>query len=283
MTPCSRFEAERLSSLSERTLIRRRHPASPDGLRRGQVSPFLLKLWHLRQIYHRADILGIENVPKAGRALLVSNHGRLDFDMFILTKLIWDQCRRLPRIMADRMWFKLRVTRSLFHMLGAVEGNRSNAIDLLRQEQIVLTYPGGVREIMTGCFGKEHVHWEGRTGFAKVALATQTPVIPVAGIGVNNGFFFLSSGKWLGRLLYRGVLRLGPSYEDYRDPLSIGLIPLPIPYSTAVHFPFPCKVRYIVGKPITPECGTEAGDNPELVQKFAGRVERSIKDLLGIV
>lgn len=243
---------------------------------------FLLKFWYLRQIYHCADIFGIENIPKVGSALLVSNHGRLDFDMFILTKLIWDHCRRFPRIMADRMWFKLGVTRWLFQSLGAVEGNRSNAIDLLRQEQIVLTYPGGVREIMTGCFGKEHLQWEGRTGFAKVAIAAQASVIPVAGMGLNNGFIFISSGKWLGRLLYRGILRMGPSYDDYRDPLSFGLIPLPVPYSTAVHFPFPCKVRYIVGEPIPPEHGVEAVDKPETVQEFADRIENSLRNLLGI-
>ena len=101
-------------------------------------------------------------------------------------------------------------------------------------------------------------------------------------MGVDNGFSFVSSGKRLGRLLYRGIFRIGPSYDDYRDPLSLGLIPFPIPYSTAVRFPLPFKVRYIVGKPMTPECGVEAGDNPELVQQFADRVENCIRNLLGI-
>lgn len=241
-----------------------------------------IKFWHLRQIYHRANIVGIDNIPETGGALIVSNHGRLDFDMFILIKLIWDHCRRFPRSMADRIWFKLPLIRSLFKLLGAVEGNRSNAINLLQKRQIVLTYPGGVREIMSGNFGKENIRWEGRTGFAKVAIAAQAPVIPIASIGVNNGFIFVSSGKRLGRLLYRGILRMGPSYDDYRDPLSIGLIPFPIPYSTAVHFPLPCRVRYIVGKPVIPEYGTKAADNPELVQQFADRVENSIRNLLGI-
>ncbi len=239
-------------------------------------------LWRWRQIYHRAEISGVENIPEAGRAVIVSNHGRLDFDFFILVKLIWDHCHRFPRSMADRIWFKLPVLRSLFHAIGAVEGKRENAIELLRQNHIVLTYPGGVREIMTSRFGKEHIHWEGRTGFAKVAIAAQAPVIPVASKGVNNGFIFVSSGKWLGRLLFRGILRMGPAYDDYRDPLTIGLIPFPIPFSMAVHFPFPCKVRYIVRRPITPECGSEAANNPELVQKFADRVEDSLRDLLGI-
>ena len=242
----------------------------------------LIRVWRARQIMHRAQVSGIENIPEAGRAILVSNHGRLDFDFFILVKLIWDHCRRFPRIMADRIWFKLPVIRQLFHATGAVEGNKANAIALLRKDQLILTYPGGVREIMTGRFGEEHIRWEGRTGFARVAIATQSPVIPVAGKGVNNGFIFVTSGKWLGRLLFRGILRMGPSYDDYRDPLTIGLIPFPIPFSMAVHFPFPCKVRYVVGKPVTPECGPEAADNPELVQQFADRVEDSLRNLLEI-
>jgi 1-acyl-sn-glycerol-3-phosphate acyltransferase len=240
------------------------------------------RLWRWRQILHRAEISGIENIPETGSAIIVSNHGRLDFDFFILVKLIWDHCHRFPRSMADRIWFKLPLIRSLFHATGAVEGSRRNAIALLRQDHIVLTYPGGVREIMTSRFGKEHIRWEGRTGFARVAIATQSPVIPVAGKGVNNGFIFVTSGKWLGRLLFRGILRMGPSYDDYRDPLTIGLILFPIPFSMAVHFPLPCKVRYIVGKPITPERGPEAADNPELVQQFADRVEVSLRHLLKI-
>jgi 1-acyl-sn-glycerol-3-phosphate acyltransferase len=242
----------------------------------------VIKVWRARQIFHRAAVSGIENIPQAGRAILVSNHGRLDFDFFILVKLIWDHCQRFPRSMADRIWFKLPVLRSLFYATGAVEGNRANAIALLKQEQILLIYPGGVREIMTSRFGEEHIRWEGRTGFAQIAIATQSPVIPIAGKGVNNGFIFITSGKWLGRLLFRGMLRMGPSYNDYRDPLTIGLIPFPLPFSMAVHFPLPCKVRYIVGKPITPKYGSEAADTPELVQHFADRVKDVLRDLLEI-
>jgi 1-acyl-sn-glycerol-3-phosphate acyltransferase len=236
----------------------------------------------VRQSIHRAEISGIEHIPETGRAIMVSNHGRLDFDFFILVKLMWDHCHRLPRCLADRIWFKLPLIRSLFHRAGAVEGNRVNAIALLRQDHIVLTYPGGVREIMTSRFGKEHIRWEGRTGFAKIAIAAQSPVIPVASKGVNNGFIFVTSGKWLGRLLFRGILRMGPSYDDYRDPLAIGLIPFPLPFSMAVHFPWPCKVRYIVGKPIAPECGPEAADDPELIRQFADRVGDALRNLLRV-
>lgn len=75
---------------------------------------------------------------------------------------------------------------------------------------------------------------------------------------------------------------MGPSYDEYRDPLTIGLIPLPLPFSIVVHFPLPCKVRYIIGKPITPEYGPEAADQSELVQLFADRVKDSLQVLLEI-
>jgi 1-acyl-sn-glycerol-3-phosphate acyltransferase len=251
----------------------------PNNLDREKAAR-LIRVWRARQIFHRAEISGIKKIPEAGRAIIVSNHGRLDFDFFILVKLIWDHCHRFPRIMGDRIWFKLPVLRSLFHAIGAVEGTRANAIALLRQDHIVLTYPGGVREIMTSRFGEERIRWEGRTGFAHVAIATQSPVIPVAGKGVNNGFMFVTSGKRLGRLLYQRILRMGPSYADYRDPLTIGLIPFPLPFSMTVHFPFPCKVKYIVGNPIVPEYGPEAADDPEQIKTFATRVEDSLRDLL---
>ena len=73
---------------------------------------------------------------------------------------------------------------------------------------------------------------------------------------------------------------MGPSYNDYRDPLTIGLIPFPLPFSMAVHFPWPCKMRYIVGEHIAPACGPEAADNPELVRQCADHVGNALRNLL---
>ena len=218
----------------------------------------LLGLLNPRRLYHRAELVHGDRLPARGGAVVVSNHGRLDFDSFILAGLILRDRQRLPRFMADRMWSKLALARWVMSRIGAAEGSRENASRLLRAGELVLTYPGGVPEIMSSRFGREHIDWRGRTGFARVALSAGVPVIPLVGVGVNNGFIFLSSGRLLGRLLFQWVLRLGPAYEAYRDPLAIGLLPLPLPYSMAVHFPFPCKVRYVVGEPIYP-----AGDPPD--------------------
>ena len=240
----------------------------------------MLKVWWMRQIYHRAEIIGTDHVPETGGTLLVANHGRLDFDGFILIRMILRETGRFTRSLADRFWFKSRLTASVAHAFGAVEGNRENALSLLRAGELVLTYPGGVPEIMNTRFGEESIRWDGRNGFAKVAIRSQVPVIPVAGIGINNGFVFLTKGEVLGKIIYQKVFGMGAAHSNYRDPLVLGLIPLPLPFSTAVHFPLPCKVRYFFGEPMDPPEMEEDGHLETLAGEFSARVAQTLTHLI---
>ncbi len=240
----------------------------------------MLRVWWLRQAYHRAEIIGADHIPETGGALFVGNHGRLDFDGFILIRMILRETGRFTRSLADRFWFRSRLTSAVAHAFGAVEGNRDNAQSLLRAGELVLTYPGGVPEIMNSRFGEESIRWDGRNGFAKVAILSQVPVIPIAGIGINNGFVFLTKGKMLGRFLYQKVFRMGEAHSNYRDPLVIGLIPLPLPFSMAVHFPFPCKVRYFFGPPMQPPEIEDGSHLETLASDFSVRVAQSMTELI---
>lgn len=243
----------------------------------------LLKPWRLRRAYHRAAIEGVERIPAMGGALLVGNHGRLDFDFFMLMGLILEARGRLPRLLADHLWFRLPPTRRLASVCGAVDGTPENALALLRAGELVLTYPGGVREIAGSHYGREDIDWRGRTGFARVALEAGVPVVPVAGLGVNSGHVFLSSGRRLGHLLYRRLFGMGPAYDSYRDPLTIGLLPVPLPFSAAVHFPLPCRVRYVVGEPVHPGRGNAAiaGEPTErAVRELAWRAAVAMNELI---
>lgn len=233
-----------------------------------------------RRLYHRAEIEFADRLPASGGAVIVSNHGRLDFDSFILAGLILRSRKRLVRLMADHLWFRLAGARRVMSLAGAVDGTRENATQLLGRGEMLLTYPGGVREIMGSRFGQEHIDWRGRTGFANVANTAGVPVIPVVGVGVNNGFIFLSSGRLLGKLLFQRVLRLDSAYDEYRNPLVIGLIPLPLPFSMAVHFPLPCKVRYVVGEPVYPAGDRQYDEGQEAEKELARRVAESMQRLI---
>ncbi len=240
-----------------------------------------LRVWWFREMYHRAEVEGWERLPREGGALLVSNHGRLDFDSVILIRLLLRGCGRLVRGMADRVLFRVPLLGRWARILGAVEGTRENAQALLGSGEWVLTYPGGLREIMGSRFGVDEVRWEGRLGFARVAIASQVPVIPIASLGVNRGFLFLTKGRWLGKVLYRWLLGMKES-EGYREPLVLGILPIPLPYSWGVHFPLPCKVRYVIGEPIYPDVPKEAAEDEEVVRAFAGRVESAMRVLLAL-
>jgi 1-acyl-sn-glycerol-3-phosphate acyltransferase len=240
-----------------------------------------LTLLNPRLGYHRAAIVHAERIPESGGCVIVSNHGRLDFDSFILLRLMLRTRGRLVRLMADHLWFRVPLADRVFAAAGAVDGTRENALDLLGQGEAVLTYPGGVREIFGSRFRREHIDWRGRRGFAHVAITAGVPVIPVAGIGVNSGHIFVSSGRLLGTLLFRGLLRLGPEYADYRDPLTIGLLPIPLPFGIAVSLPLPCRVTYVVGEPLLPPAipvGTEVP--PQAVEDFAELVAGSLRGLI---
>ncbi len=232
----------------------------------------VLTVLNPRKTYHRASIQGANGIPESGGALLVSNHGRLVFDAFILIRLILHARGRLARVMADHMWFRLPFSDRIFQLAGAVDGTRDNAARLLDQGELVLTYPGGVPEVLNGQFGREHIDWEGRRGFARVAIEAGVPVIPVVGAGVNSGLVFLSSGRLLGRLLYQRLLRLGPTYAEYRNPLALGLFPIPLPLSMAVALPMPCRVTYVVGEPLYPPAKTPTKSTPHAEESFARQV-----------
>jgi 1-acyl-sn-glycerol-3-phosphate acyltransferase len=240
----------------------------------------ILSLLNPRRLYHRAEIEFEDRLPERGGAVIVSNHGRLDFDSFILIGLILRSRKRLARLMGDHLWFRLPVASRVMSLAGAVDGTRENARYLLGRGEMLLTYPGGVREIMGSRFGQDDIDWRGRTGFANVAISAGVPIIPVAGVGVNNGFIFVSSGCLLGRLLFQKILRLGPAYDEYRDPLVIGLLPLPLPFSMAVNFPLPCKVRYVVGDPIYPDGNPQGGEGQKAEKHLACRVAESMRRLL---
>ncbi len=240
----------------------------------------VLALPHPRSTCRRATIHGAEAIPLSGAAILVSNHGRLDADFFMLVRALLRERGRLVRLLAHHLWFRLPVTRHLFQLAGAVDGTRANAARLLAQGELVLAYPGGFREIMEGRFGREHLDWRGRRGFAKLALEAQVPVIPIAGIGVNNGLVFLTSGRRLGKVLFQSILRLGSEYEGYRVPLAMGLLPLPLPYPLVIPLLLPCRVGYFVGDPIHPPAAAGGDVSERQVEAFARRVEHAMERLL---
>ncbi|NLP14613.1 MAG: 1-acyl-sn-glycerol-3-phosphate acyltransferase [Clostridium sp.] len=129
-------------------------------------------------LFYRVKVIGIENVPEKGAAILCANHvGELD--MFFIGYKI----KRLVRYMAKSELFKNPLLSRIIKKLGAFPVRRGKAdveaiktaINLLNDGHIVGIFPEGTR--------LKHKH--GKTvkvkpGAALLAQKTGAPILPVA-------------------------------------------------------------------------------------------------------
>ncbi len=117
---------------------------------------------------------GLENLPKLGPTILVANHVGLQ-DPQALMGVVLAHTHHLPYVIAKWKIFGNPIVRHLAHTIPLHE-DRSQTIAetkaLLERGAVVCIYPeGGVGTSMQ--IGKV------KTGAARIALATRTPVIPV--------------------------------------------------------------------------------------------------------
>jgi 1-acyl-sn-glycerol-3-phosphate acyltransferase len=136
------------------------------------LKPLLLAIYAIR-------VEGLENVPKKGAAIIAANH--LSFlDSFFIPLVIK---RRKVTYLAKADYFKSWKTRWFFRAVGQIScerdgGRRSEQSLLIALEVLLGIYPEGTRSPD----GKLH---RGRTGVARLALASGAPVIPVGLIGTD--------------------------------------------------------------------------------------------------
>ncbi|MGM0556402.1 MAG: lysophospholipid acyltransferase family protein [Myxococcota bacterium] len=211
--------------------------------------------------YFDVTVEGEESIPEGG-ALLVGNHSHLGVDSLAFFPAIYGATGRMPRGMALRSLFHVPVLKWLMHQLGAVEGTRESCIDLLRHQQMVVTYPGGAKDSIKGKDDRYTLKWGEREGFSDVSIRSGAPVVPFAAIGPDEVFPVLNN---------RGLVS-APFLGDksYKVPL---LIPI------ARRVPF----RFHIGEPIEPPDVSDIEDPEALCQirhEFAEETRRALESLI---
>ena len=138
----------------------------------------------------RPYVDGTENLPRDGRFILVGNHTQTGMAE------AWLTCLSVRRITGMRV--RPLTERGMGSMpgpigdvlaaCGGVVGTPENATKLMQNNETVLVFPGGGREL--GKFkGEEYqLKWEGRAGFARVAIANDYPIVPVGHVGGDDFF-----------------------------------------------------------------------------------------------
>jgi 1-acyl-sn-glycerol-3-phosphate acyltransferase len=215
--------------------------------------------------YFDVKMIGVENIPDQGRAILVGNHsGGLPIDAIMLAIGILKLHRSPRRIrpLALDWLHKASVVGNVIRGMGAVPATMETALKLLADEELVTFYPEGARGTGKRYAMRYRLH-DFDPGFIKAALLTGAPIIPITTIGGDDIYPILTRIKPLARLLSMPYYPITPTF-----PL------LPI---TASCVPLPAKMLIKIGKPIHLDYPPEKVDDHKLRRQLARQVQFQIQ------
>ncbi len=138
----------------------------------------------LYRYYFRVDTFEIGNVPE-GRVLLIANHaGQFAYDGMMLTVAMLLEAKppRIARGMGEYFLFRLPWVGSTAARMGQMVGTPSNCTHMLENEQCVMVFPEGARGANKP-FHKRYQLQRFGQGFMRLALSTDTPIVPVGIVG----------------------------------------------------------------------------------------------------
>ena len=232
----------------------------PYGLHPDWVRSSVLPAAILYRYYFRAETFDIERVPE-GRVLLIANHaGQLPFDgMMLSTAMLLAADRpRIIRAMAEYWVSRLPFVSPAAARMGSMVGTRENCTHMLDAGECVAAFPEGVRG-MNKLYSQRYELQRFGLGFLRLALATDTPIVPVAIVGSEDQQPAFANLERLASALGMPAFPITPTF-----PLlgPLGLLPMPVKY------------RIYFGEALRFE--GDPSDEDALIERKVERVKRSI-------
>ncbi|MBI2138963.1 1-acyl-sn-glycerol-3-phosphate acyltransferase [Candidatus Woesearchaeota archaeon] len=147
---------------------------------------------HLLLSPWRGKVTGVEHIPQDGNFIIAANHDSY-LDHFIISTLFLRILDKPIHFLAKKELFDTRLKKKFHEWADAIPIDRQSggkeglqrAEQALRQGKIIAIHPEGTRSLT----GKLQ---QGKTGIARLALATGVPVLPV---GIVGSFEVLPKGK----------------------------------------------------------------------------------------
>jgi len=211
--------------------------------------------WLLASLYFRADVRGLDRIPKDGPVLLVGNHsgGNLPPDTFVFTLAF---CSYFG---VERPFYQLAHNLVVsapglgwLRKFGTIAANHDNARLALESGGALLVYPGGDYEVFRPSWERHTVDFGGRKGYVKLAREAGVPIVPIASVGGQEAALFLDRGQWLAKLLMVDKLARLKSVPILLAPpwglVISDLIPrLPLPTKIVIEVQEPIDAADIAG------------------------------------
>lgn len=202
--------------------------------------------------WFRSEVRGLDAIPAAGGALVVSNHsgGMLTPDVLIFAPAFYG------RFGYDRPLYTLAhygvfigPLGGLLRRAGVIEASRENAGKALRSGAVVLVFPGGDYDSYRSTFAENRIDFAGRTGYVRTAVEAEVPIVPVVSIGGQETQLFLARGDSIARRLGLKRARLEILPVSFGFPFGLSVIfppnlPLPSKVVTRVLDPIDVTERF---------------------------------------
>jgi 1-acyl-sn-glycerol-3-phosphate acyltransferase len=224
--------------------------------------------------WFRAEVEGIENVPAAEGALLVSNHaGALPPDASMIAKAIREEHPhpRPVNVTVEHFFKGYPGASMLMPKLGCVAAHPANVDRLLYDEgQLVLVFPEGRKGTQKLYKDRYRLRRFGRGGFADAAMRARVPIVPVAVLGAEEAAPVFAQVAALRRLTGLLYFPITPTFPQFGLPGLLGYLPAKF------------RIRFL--EPIRFD-EQDMQEDKALVQTVAhevrARIQESLWDMLG--
>ena len=208
--------------------------------------------------YFRCETTGVDNIPD-DRVLIVANHsGQLPYDAMMISMGVFLE-REPPRVlrsMVERFVSSTPFVSTFFARCGQILGTPENARRLLDAGEGLLVFPEGVRGLNKAWKQRYRLQDFGQ-GFMRLAIASQTPIVPCVVIGAEEQAPSFYNAKRLAKLLGLPALPLSP---------GMGVLPLPTKYR--IHF----------GEPMS--FSGNANDEDEVIESKVHQVREKLQRMI---
>ncbi len=173
--------------------------------------------------YFRIEVVGMENIPRTGPALITPNHsGFAGADAVLLTHVIKRSTRRRARLLAHRAFFDFSETlKTVSESFGLKKAGIASGVEILKREQLLILFPEGE----SGNFkptAKAYELQSFHTGFLRIALQSGAPIVPSYIIGAEESHLNL------------GNIDFSNFIKGIRIPLPVNFVPLPAKWKIVI-------------------------------------------------
>jgi 1-acyl-sn-glycerol-3-phosphate acyltransferase len=181
--------------------------------------------------YFRCETFGIDNIPD-GRCMIIANHsGQIPVDAAMINMAVFLEREppRLVRTAIERFVPETPFVSTFMARCGQILGTPENAKRLLDAEEALMVFPEGVRGLNKTWSERYRLQLFG-TGFMRLAIETNTPIVPCVVIGAEEQSPSIWASKTLGKLF--GIPAL---------PITPTIVPLPAPTRYRIYFGKPMQ------------------------------------------